>query len=106
MPSTIQKKLTWTSAIITSIALLVAGSAFVGHYVYSYRASIARNLIVQANTIALNAVPALRFNDPDSARETLSALSADQNIISASITGPGGKPFASYTGTDPGGGRV
>ena len=106
MPSTIQAKLTWTSAMITSIALLVAGSAFVGYYVYSYRASIARNLIVQANTIALNAVPALRFDDPDSARETLSALSADRNIISAAISRPGGGPFASYTGTDPGGRRV
>ena len=106
MASTIQAKLTWTSAMITLIALLVAGSAFVGYYVYSYRASIARNLIVQANTIALNAVPALRFDDPDSARETLSALSADRNIISAAISRPGGGPFASYTGTDPGGRRV
>jgi signal transduction histidine kinase len=92
--------------MITSIALLVAGSAFVGYYVYSYRASIARNLIVQANTIALNAVPALRFDDPDSARETLSALSADRNIISAVISRPGGGSFASYLGTDPGGRRL
>jgi signal transduction histidine kinase len=102
MPRTIQKKLTWTSAMITSIALLVAGSAFVGYYVYSYRAQIARNLVVQANTIALNAVPALRFDDPDSANETLSALSADRNIISASISRPDGAPFALYTGTNTG----
>src|SRR5688572_5158338 len=102
MASTITSKLTWTSAMITSIALLVAGSAFVGYYVYSYRASIARNLVVQANTIALNAVPALRFDDPNSANETLSALSADRNIISAAISRPDGTPFASYTGTDAG----
>ena len=106
MASTIQAKLTWTSAVITLIALLVAGSAFVGYYVYSYRASVSRNLIVQANTIALNAVPALRFDDPDSARETLSALSADENIISAAITRPGGEPFASYVGTHSGGRRI
>ena len=106
MASTIKAKLTWTSAIVTSIALLVAGSAFVGYYVYSYRASIARNLVVQANTIALNAVPALRFDDPESANETLSALSADRNIISAAITRPDGTPFASYAGTDSSGRRL
>jgi len=106
MASTIKAKLTWTSAMVTSIALLVAGSAFVGHYVYSYRASVARNLVVQANTIALNAVPALRFDDPESADETLSALGADRNIISAAISRPDGTPFASYTGTDSGGRRL
>ena len=106
MATTIKAKLTWTSAIVTSIALLVAGSAFVGYYVYSYRASIARNLIVQANTIALNAVPALRFDDPESANETLSALSADHNIITAAITRPDGTPFAAYTGPDSSGRRL
>ena len=106
MASTIKAKLTWTSAIITSIALCVAGSAFVGYYVYSYRASLARNLLVQANTIALNAVSALRFDDPESAGETLSALSADENVISAVITRPNGERFASYTGTDTGDGRL
>jgi signal transduction histidine kinase len=106
MASTIKAKLTWTSAMVTSIALLIAGSAFVGYYVYSYRASIARNLVVQANTIALNAVPALRFDDPESANETLSALSADRNIISATITRPDGTPFASHTGTDSSGRRL
>ena len=106
MASTITAKLTWTSVMVTSIALLVAGSAFVGYYVYSYRASIARNLIVQANTIALNAVPALRFDDPESANETLSALSADRNIIRAAISRPDGTSFASYTGTDSSGRRL
>src|SRR5688572_2564547 len=106
MPSTIKAKLTWTSAMVTLVALLVAGSAFVAYYVYSYRASIGRNLVVQANTIALNAVPALRFDDPDSASETLSALSADQNIISAVIRRPNGKLFASFAGTDRGERRI
>ena len=92
--------------MITSIALLVAGSAFVGYYVYSSRASIGRNLVVQAETIALNVVPALRFDDPQAASETLSALRADRNMIVAAIDRPNGELFASYTGTNAGGRRL
>jgi signal transduction histidine kinase len=106
MASTIKTQLTWTSAMITSIALLVAGSAFVGYYLYSSRASIARNLEVQAETISLNVVPALRFDDPRAAGETLSSLRADRNIIVAAISKPGGELFASYAGADSGGQRL
>jgi signal transduction histidine kinase len=106
MASTITSKLTWTSAIVTLIALLVAGSAFVGYYIYSSRTTISRNLAVQAQTIALNVVPALQFDDPQAAQETLSALRADGNVISAAIHRPDGQLFASYAGSDPGGPRM
>jgi len=106
MASTITAKLTWTSAMITLIALLVAGSAFVGYYVYSSRTSISRSLAVQAETIALNVAPALQFDDAEAARGMLSALRADRHIISAAIHLPGGRLFASYTGSDSGARRM
>ena len=40
MASSIKSKLTWTSAVVTSIALLVAGSAFVIYHVFSSRTAI------------------------------------------------------------------
>lgn len=96
--ATIKTKLTWTSALVTSIALLLAGSAFVGYYVISFRSALVRNLSVQAETIGLNSVSALRFDDPRSAEETLAALRADRNIVTAAIYSAGGNLFASYTG--------
>jgi signal transduction histidine kinase len=101
--STIKNALTWTNALVTSIALLVACAAFVSYYVYSSRASIARNLTVQAETISLNVVPSLRFDDPGSASETLSALRADRNIVSATVYRPTGERFASHVGSQPSG---
>jgi len=100
--ATIKTKLTWTSALVTSIALLLAGSAFVAYYVISFRSSLVRNLSVQAETIALNSEPALRFDDPRSAEGTLSALRADPNVVTAAIYTAAGDLFASY-GADPGG---
>lgn len=96
--ATIKSKLTWTSALLTSIALLLAGSAFVGYYLISFRSSVVRNLSVQAETIALNSVSALRFDDPGAAGETLSALRADRNIVSAAIYSASGSLFAFYAG--------
>ena len=64
MASTIKAKLTWTSALITLIALLVAGSAFAGYYAYSYRASIDGNheLYGDAGGYALIAVVVLALS--------------------------------------------
>lgn len=97
--ATIKTRLTWTSALVTSIALLLAGSAFVGYYLVSFRGSLVRNLSVQAETIALNSVSALRFDDPQSAEDTLSALRADRNIVTAAIYSAAGNLFAFYAGT-------
>jgi signal transduction histidine kinase len=97
--ATIRTKLTWISAAVTSIALLLAGSAFVGYYVISFRSALVRNLSVQAETIALNSVSALRFDDPQSAEETLSALRADRNIVTAAVYAASGNLFASYAGS-------
>ncbi len=102
MKSTIKSTLTWTNALVTSIALLVACAAFVGYYVYWSRQSITRNLTVQAESIALNVVPSLRFDDPGSASETLSALRADRNIVDATVYRPDGEEFASHAGSRPG----
>lgn len=96
---TIRARLTSTTVVVTSVALALAGSGFLAYYWFSFRGALVRNLSVQAETIALNSVPALRFDDPQSAGETLSALRADPNIITAAIYSAGGSLFASYSGT-------
>jgi hypothetical protein len=56
-----------------------------------------RNLSTQAQIIGSNSVSALLFNDPQSAENTLLALKAAPNILSAQIYLPDGRPFASYS---------
>jgi signal transduction histidine kinase len=96
--ATIRTKLTWMSALASLTALLLAGSAFFAYHLVTLRSSIVRNLVIQAETIGLNSESALRFNDERSAGDTLSALRADRNIITAAIYSADGNRFASYVG--------
>ena len=96
--TTIKQKLTWMSALASATALLLAASAFFAYHVVTVRSSIARNLLIQADTIALNSVSALRFGDDRSAAETLAALRADRNILTAAIYSSNVTLFAAYAG--------
>jgi signal transduction histidine kinase len=95
---TIRQKLLWISALASTTALLLAASAFFAYHVVSFRSAIVRSLAVQADTTGLNSVSALRFNDERSAEDTLSALRADRNIVTAAIYAVDGTLFAAYAG--------
>jgi signal transduction histidine kinase len=93
---TIKQQLTRTSLIISTTALVLAGSAFVSYYVLASRRSITRNLAVQVETIGLDSVSALAFNDDRAARDILSGLRADHNVVAAGIYSADGTLLASY----------
>src|SRR5207244_12795745 len=76
----------------------VPASALFAYHLVPVRSSIARNRLIQADTIALNSVSALRFGDDRSAAETLAALRADRNIVTAAIYSGDGRLFAAYPG--------
>jgi signal transduction histidine kinase len=95
---TIKQKLTWMSALASTTALLLAGGAFFAYHLVTVRSSIARNLLIQADTIALNSVSALRFSDDRTGAETLAALRADRNILTAAIYSANGMLFAAHAG--------
>ena len=84
------------SVVICTTALVLAGSAFVSYYVVAERRSITRGLGVQAETIGLESVSALAFNDDRAANETLAGLRADRNVVAAAIYAADGTRFASY----------
>jgi signal transduction histidine kinase len=92
----IARQLTWMNLLVSGIALLLACSAFIAFDWVTFRQNSLRNLSVQAQMIGANCVTALVFNDPDSARSTLSVLKASPNIVSAQIYTLQGKPFAAY----------
>jgi signal transduction histidine kinase len=96
--ATIKQKLLWISALASTTALLLAGGAFLAYHLVASRSAIVRSLSVQASTTGLNSVSALRFNDDRSAQDTLSALRADRNIITAAIYAADGTLFAAHAG--------
>jgi signal transduction histidine kinase len=98
--STIRTRLAWLSALSSAIALLLAGAAFFAYHLMTSRQSIARALSIQATTIGLNSESALRFDDSETAGDTLAALRADPNVLIAAIYTANGSLFASYGGGD------
>src|SRR5713101_777013 len=92
----ISKKLTWMNMLVSGAALLLAGSAFVAYELTTFRETMERGLSIQAQIVAANSTSALLFNDPASGENTLSALKAAPNILSAGIYRPDGQPFATY----------
>ena len=92
----IAKKLTWMNILVSGIALLLACAAFIAYELVTFRQTIARSLSIQSQIVGSNSASALLFNDPQSAENTLAALKAAPNIVTAWIYTPDGKPFAGY----------
>jgi signal transduction histidine kinase/CheY-like chemotaxis protein len=93
----ISRKLTWMNMLVSGAALLLACAAFIAFDMITFRQAMLRNLSTQAQIIGSNSVSALLFNDPQAAENTLLALKAAPNILSAQVYLPDGRPFASYS---------
>jgi signal transduction histidine kinase/CheY-like chemotaxis protein len=94
---TISRRLTWMNMLVSGTALLLACTAFIAYDMATFQANMFRNLSTQAQIIGSNTASALLFNDQQSAENTLSALKASPEILSASIYTPEGRLFATYS---------
>jgi signal transduction histidine kinase/DNA-binding response OmpR family regulator len=83
--------------LVSGTALLLACTAFIAYDMVTFQANMFRNLSTQAQIIGSNTASALLFNDKQSAENTLSALRASPEILSACIYTPDGHPFATYS---------
>src|SRR6267143_4306561 len=92
----IASKLTRMNVLVSGAALLLACAAFIAYDLVSFRDGMVHNLSIQAQVAGSNSVSALLFSDPHSAENTLSALKAAPNIVSATIYTLDGRPFATY----------
>ncbi|HKR32508.1 MAG TPA: response regulator [Terriglobales bacterium] len=97
----VSRKLTLMNMLVSGTALLLACVTFITYDMVTFRETMVRNLSTQAQIVGSNTVSALLFNDSQSAENTLSALKAAHNILSAAIYTPDGRLFASYL-RDPG----
>jgi signal transduction histidine kinase/CheY-like chemotaxis protein len=82
--------------LVSGAGLLISCAAFVAYDLMSFREAMVHNLSIQAQIAGSNSVSALLFDDPQAAENTLSALKAAPNIVSAGINFTDGRPFATY----------
>ncbi len=96
----IKRKLTLIIMLTSSIALLLACSAFVAYDIHSYRLAMVDKLSAFATLIGTNNAAALAFNDQESAEELLRAFSAEPEIVSICLYNVDGQVFAKYVRGD------
>src|ERR1700716_274991 len=94
--NSIAKRLTRMNILVSGVGLLISCAAFVAYDLMSFREAMVHNLSIQAQIAGSNSVSALLFDDPQAAENTLSALKAAPNIVSAGINFTDGRPFATY----------
>jgi two-component system, sensor histidine kinase len=92
----IRRKLTIITLLTSSVALLLACAVFLVYDRVTYSRAMTNDLFTLAEIVGANSTAALTFDDPDSAKEVLSALSARPYISSACIYSAEGRPFAKY----------
>ena len=92
----IRGKLLALIMVVTSVALVLASTAFLFYDAYMFRQSLIHEYETVAYVLGSNSTASLAFNDPRAAREILSALRPESHAVSACIYTPAGRAFASY----------
>src|SRR5579862_7546889 len=98
-------KLTLANTLVSGTAVALAVVAFGAYDRSTSRATLLRQMSVQAQIAASNSITALLFNDAHAASDTLAALSAAPSIVSAEIVGRDSEPFAAFDRVAGGGHR-
>jgi hypothetical protein len=92
----IRSKLTLMIMAASSLALLFACAAFISYDSYTFRIAKVQDVATLAEIIGSNSTGALTYQDANSAREVLSALSSKKQISEACIYDRQGQVFAKY----------
>lgn len=96
----IKWKLVFISMLTTSAVFLLAAAAIIADNRIQTRTTLVNDLSSLAQVTGSNTTSALAFNDPESAKMTLSSLKAKPNILGAAIYAKDGKIFATYMRED------
>jgi PAS domain S-box-containing protein len=94
--STIKRKLILIIMLTCCVALVLACAAILFFEFSSFKEILTRNTSVMANVIGANSAAALSFKDRGALQETLSALKAEPNVVSAALYSTNGEVFAVY----------
>ncbi|MHC4608148.1 MAG: CHASE sensor domain-containing protein, partial [Planctomycetota bacterium] len=95
----INRRLTQAIVFTTTASLLVACAAIVLYDRSTFRDAMLGRAETLSEVVAINSAAALGFYDPETAAQTLSALSAAEPVIAAVIYDELGAEFARYERT-------
>ena len=84
------------SMVVSASVLLLSCAAFIGYELLTFKNTAGEHLSTNAEIVGINVTPALLFQDQGAAAETLAALRATRNIVSAAVYTPEGNMFAKY----------
>lgn len=96
----IRNKQTLIIMLTSSVALLLACASFIAYDVVTFRRELSARITILADAIGNNCAAAIDFNDPDTAKETLAGLRADDHIVAASVYSADGRIFTTYQRDD------
>jgi two-component system NtrC family sensor kinase len=92
----LRRKQTLIIMLTSSIVLLLACAAFVTYDTVTFRRKLVENISVLADAVGTNSAAAIDFTDPVAATETLGALRANHNVVSACVYSRDGSVLAVY----------
>jgi signal transduction histidine kinase/ActR/RegA family two-component response regulator len=92
----IKRKVMLIILLASGFALFLMGSALITYELITFRQSLAVNIGVLAEIIGSNSTASLAFRDSRSAKEILSALSAEGQVTEAAIYDDNGQIFARF----------
>jgi uncharacterized membrane protein affecting hemolysin expression len=95
----IRKKLWRSIILINGILLLVTCGTFFIYELYVFRDRMADKIYTIGRIIAVNSTAALAFDNPEDAREILSAVKTEKHIVAACLYDKKGRLFARYPDT-------
>lgn len=93
----IRTRLTLTTVLTCTIALLLASVIIIAYDNYAYRTQKAGEISAQASLLAARMIASLEFDDRKAAQEYLSAIAVNPEITSAAAYTSNGSLFASYS---------
>src|SRR5688572_863069 len=93
----IKRKQMLIITLTSTVALLLASSAFIYYELLTFRSTAKENLSSLADVLSYNSTAALTFNDPAVAKDLLNCLSSEPQIIHAVIYNKNAQQFARYT---------
>ena len=95
----IRRKLTFTIAITSGLALALAAAALVVYDIATYRQAVTRDVEALADLVGGNSTAALAFGDGTAASETLRSLAVRPDVEAVALYTASGHRLAAYTRT-------
>jgi signal transduction histidine kinase/ActR/RegA family two-component response regulator/HAMP domain-containing protein len=93
----IKRKQMLIITLTSTVALLLASSAFIYYELLTFRHTAKESLSSLADVLSYNSTAALTFNDPAVAKDLLNCLSSEPQIVHAVIYNKNAQQFARYT---------